>query len=100
MLDIPLSLFTKIKKERNLQKAQGLASFARPYTGYDSDHPQNKVTVMGNPTLGEVKTMIIGVRNLSAEQKSGEIWINEPSSQRIQQLRRMGCQRQPQRTTL
>lgn len=77
MLDIPLSLFTKIKKERNLQKAQGLASFARPYTGYDSDHPQNKVTVMGNPTLGEVKTMIIGVRNLSAEQKSGEIWINE-----------------------
>ena len=77
MLDIPLSLFTALKKERNEKKAQGLASFNRAYTGYDSDHPQNKVTVMGNPTLGEVKTMIIGVRNLSAEQKSGEVWVNE-----------------------
>lgn len=32
---------------------------------------------MGNPTLGEVKTMIIGVRNLSSNIKSGEVWVNE-----------------------
>ena len=77
MLDIPLSLLTQVKKERNIQKAQGLASFNRPYEAYDADHPKNKVTVMGNPTLGEVKTMIIGVRNLAADAKSGEVWVNE-----------------------
>ena len=32
---------------------------------------------MGNPTLGEVKTMMIGIRNLSGEIKSGEVWVNE-----------------------
>jgi len=77
MLDIPLSVFTSVKKERNKAKAQGLASYTTAYYTYDEDNPNNKVTVMGNPTLGEVKTMIIGVRNLSADVKSGEVWVNE-----------------------
>ena len=77
MLDIPLSALTALKKERNKAKAEGLASYNRPYTAYDADRPQNKMTVMGNPTLGEVKTMIIGVRNNSSEPKSGEVWVNE-----------------------
>ncbi len=77
MLDVALSVFTTLKKDRNTQKALGLASYTSPYVAYDTDHPQNKMTIMGNPTLGEVKVMIIGVRNLSAEQKSGEVWVNE-----------------------
>ncbi|MGN0069895.1 MAG: cell surface protein SprA [Prevotella sp.] len=77
MLDIPLSLFTALKKERNRAKAEGRASFTRAFTGYDEDKPANRITVMGNPSLGEVKTMIIGVRNNSSEVKSGEIWVNE-----------------------
>ena len=77
MLDIPLSALTALKKARNKAKADGAASFNRPYTAYDADRPQNKMTVMGNPTLGEVKTMIIGVRNNSSEAKSGEVWVNE-----------------------
>ena len=32
---------------------------------------------MGNPTLGEVKTMMIGVRNNAGEIKSVEVWVNE-----------------------
>ena len=77
MLDVPLSVFTSVKKARNAAKANGLASFNRAFEAYDENHPQNKITVMGNPTLGEVKTLIIGVRNLASEQKSGEVWINE-----------------------
>lgn len=77
MLDVPLSIFTNVKKERNKARAFGTASYTRPYVAYDADHPNNKVTVMGNPTLGEVKTLIVGVRNLAAEQKSGEVWVNE-----------------------
>lgn len=77
MLDIPLSIFTDIKKKRNIAKADGKAYFNRVFTDYDKDKPANKISVMGNPSLGEVKTMIIGVRNLSADNKSGEVWVNE-----------------------
>ena len=77
MLDVPLSLFTAVKKARNKAKAAGTASYSRPYSAYDEDKPNNKVTVMGNPTLGEVKTMVVGVRNLSSDAKSGEVWVNE-----------------------
>ena len=77
MLDIKLSLFTDLKKERNLQKAQGGASYAQLFTGYDPDRPGNKISVMGNPTIGDVKVMMIGVRNVTGEVKSGEVWVNE-----------------------
>ena len=77
MLDVPLSVFTDIKKARNVAKSQGLASFSQVYSAYDEDKPNNKISIVGNPTLGEVKTMMIGVRNLSGEIKSGEVWVNE-----------------------
>jgi cell surface protein SprA len=77
MLDIDLSVFTTLKKERNKQKAQGAASYNQLFTAHDEKRPNNKVSIMGNPTLGEVKTMVIGVRNVSGEIKSGEVWVNE-----------------------
>ena len=77
MLDVPLKVFTAVKKARNEAKAAGTASFSMPFVTYDADKPANKITIVGNPTLGEVKTMIIGVRNLSGEEKSGEVWVNE-----------------------
>lgn len=77
MLDVPLSVFTALKKNRNKAKAQGMASYLAPYSMMDAEHPQNKITIVGNPSLGEVKTMMLGVRNNSADIKSGEVWINE-----------------------
>ena len=77
MLDIQMSVFTALKKERNKAKAMGMASFSRPFVAYDSNHPNNKMTLVGNPTLGEVKTMMIGIRNNSGDVKSGEVWVNE-----------------------
>ena len=77
MLDVALSIFTNLKKERNKAKAQGMASYMAPYSAYDSEHPNNKLTIVGNPSLGEVKTMMIGVRNNSGDVKSGEVWVNE-----------------------
>ncbi|RRD02361.1 cell surface protein SprA [Prevotella sp. OH937_COT-195] len=77
MLDIDLRIFTNLKKARNIAKAGGTASYNREYSEYDNDRPNNRVTIMGNPTLGEIKTMIIGVRNLDQNNKSGEVWINE-----------------------
>ena len=77
MLDIQMSVFTALKKERNKAKAMGMASFSQPFVAYDSNHPNNKMTLVGNPTLGEVKTMMIGIRNNSGDVKSGEVWVNE-----------------------
>ena len=77
MLDIDLSVFTQLKKQRNIQKSQGGASYNQLFSGYDPDRPGNKVSVMGNPTIGDVKVMMLGVRNVSGEVKSGEVWVNE-----------------------
>ncbi|MBQ8046961.1 MAG: cell surface protein SprA [Prevotella sp.] len=77
MLDVALSIFTNLKKERNRAKAEGNASYNRVYSAYDSDRPNNKISIMGNPSLGEVKTIVIGVRNNSGDIKSGEVWVNE-----------------------
>ena len=77
MLDIDLSLFTNLKRNRNKQKALGLANYGQLYTEYDPDKPKNKISVMGNPSLGEVRTIMIGVRNNSRSVKSVEVWANE-----------------------
>lgn len=77
MLDVATKVFTNLKRERNKAKAAGLASYNTQYSTYDDNNPNNRITIMGNPTLGEVKVMIIGVRNKSGEVKSGEIWVNE-----------------------
>ncbi len=77
MLDINLHVFTALKKARNKARAEGLASYTQLFSDYDPDKPNNRISIVGNPSLGEVKTMIIGVRNLSPALKSGEVWVNE-----------------------
>lgn len=77
MLDIDLSLFTDVKTARNKAKSLGQTSLTTLYYVYDEDRPNNKISIMGNPTLGEVKTLMIGVRNNSSETKSVEVWVNE-----------------------
>ena len=79
MLDVPLDVFTAVKKARNKAKAENpsLYGYHIPYSYTDPDRPNNTVTVVGNPTLGDVKTMMVGVRNMTAQPKSGEVWVNE-----------------------
>ena len=77
MLDIDLELLTKIKRNRNKQKSLGQSSYGTVYSEYDPDKPANKISVMGNPTLGDVRTIMIGVRNNSRSTQSIEVWANE-----------------------
>ena len=77
MFDIDLSKLTDAKRDRNKKKALNLIGFNDAYTTYDPDKPNNKITVQGNPSLGEVRTIMIGVRNNSRETKSVEVWANE-----------------------
>lgn len=77
MLDIDLDLLTNAKRNRNVQKSLGLVGFTDLYTEYDNDNAARKISVQGNPSLGEVKTIMIGVRNNSRAVKSVEVWANE-----------------------
>ena len=77
MLDINLDVFTNLKKQRNQLRSNGTTSYTQLYSAFDPANPNNTVSILGNPTLGEVKVMMIGVRNISNEVKSGEVWVNE-----------------------
>ncbi|MBO4801328.1 MAG: cell surface protein SprA [Bacteroidaceae bacterium] len=77
MIDIELSKFTALKKSRNREKSMGNASYNQEFSEFDGDRPNNKITVMGNPTLGEIKTIMIGIRNNGRTLKSVEVWANE-----------------------
>ena len=59
MLDIDLSVFTKVKQARNREKSLGNTNLTTLFSVYDDNRPNNKVSVMGNPTLGEVKTIMM-----------------------------------------
>lgn len=76
--DFPLALLTELKLKRNQEKRHGTGvTYITPYSEYDSQKPNNKITIVGNPSLAEVKVMMIGIRNNSRTNKSGEVWVNE-----------------------
>ncbi|MBR1630752.1 MAG: cell surface protein SprA, partial [Paludibacteraceae bacterium] len=81
MFDFRFSVLTDAKKARNAARRSGTSGVSNtiPYIVFDTEsgRPNNRITVMGNPTLGEVTYMMIGVRNRSTRPKSGEIWVNE-----------------------
>lgn len=77
MVDIDFSLLTDVKRKRNVQRGKQLISYADSYSEYDPNKPNNRITVQGNPSLGDVRTIMIGVRNKSREVRSIEVWANE-----------------------
>lgn len=77
MMDINLELFTDLKKKRNAQVSANITSINQLFSEYDENHPSNRISIMGNPTLAEVKTIMIGIRNNGRTVKSIEVWANE-----------------------
>lgn len=78
LFDIPLELLTTLKRQRNTDKRQGGdAGYHIPYSLGDPDKPGSRATIVGNPSLGEVKVMMIGIRNNTTASRSGEVWVNE-----------------------
>lgn len=79
MLDFPLDLLKNVKLNRNKAKrmAGSSISYTTPYWEYDPEKRNNRVTVVGNPSLSDVNVIMIGVRNNTHVTKSSEVWINE-----------------------
>ena len=78
-IDLSLSDLVKVKEERNRVKSAGASnmSLMTPYTVTAPQSERNSITVIGNPTLGDVRVMMIGVRNNSRMPKDGIVWVNE-----------------------
>lgn len=76
-VDFRFDLLTGLKMKRNAAQANGETDLYTPYSVPDAERPRNTITVMGNPSLSNVKTIMIGVRNSAGQIKSAEIWVNE-----------------------
>ena len=73
-LNVAFDLLTDLKLERDRKKTAGLAKNNQRFTKM---HGNNMLTVIGNPSLGEVSTMMIGIVNDDEVSHSVEIWVNE-----------------------
>ncbi len=78
-LNFYLEALTNLKLNRNRSKRQGEngVSFSTVYSEYDPNNDRNRMSIVGNPSLSEVKVIMIGVRNKSASAKNAEVWVNE-----------------------
>ncbi len=72
-MDIVLDLLPDLKLERNV------ANFPveKLYSKADPENPDNLISIIGNPTLGYIKGIQIGVRNYTPSNACGEVWVNE-----------------------
>jgi len=78
-LDFNLQALVELKKERNRAKRaeeEGVG-YGVLFTGRDPANERNRMAVMGNPSLSDVRVMLVGVRNNSATTKDGTVWVNE-----------------------
>ncbi len=77
--DFDLQVLTNAKMERNRSKRAGNTNVGNtiPYETYDPEDLDNKITVLGNPTLEDIQSIMIGVRNKTDHEVSAEIWVNE-----------------------
>ena len=76
---MPFDAFTNLKVARNHDKSANVegVNFTTLYSMRDPDNDHNTVSVLGNPSLSDVRVMLIGIRNKSNSVKDGVIWVNE-----------------------
>ena len=73
-LDAFLENFGKIKLERN--RANFPVSGIFPSQEQDEGTPY-KLSVKGNPTLAQLRTIMLGIKNTTLNNRSAEVWFNE-----------------------
>ncbi|MFA9392812.1 MAG: cell surface protein SprA [Prolixibacteraceae bacterium] len=83
-LDLELVKFSNLKLDRDaeIRKAGSTLSRNQVYPQLDSDDPYNKniLKIKGNPSIGDVEIMHVGIRNPKRNDlpaRSAEIWVNE-----------------------
>ncbi len=80
--DVDLELLTELKKLRNVDSdailterfTRDVVELAMPE---DTSSVNGRITIKGNPSLGYIKGMAIGLRHEENGQFCGEVWVNE-----------------------
>ena len=78
-LDITFDVLTDVKNRRNRERnmpGSGVST-GSIYSTYDPERPDNRISIIGNPSVGNIRAIMVGVRNNSLGVRSAEIWINE-----------------------
>jgi cell surface protein SprA len=85
-MEIELDVFTDVKLARN-EARRAANSTIELTTIFEAFHGNNRVLIRGNPSLSNIRTIMLGVRNPKRTnylqetndgyEKSGEIWVNE-----------------------
>lgn len=70
-LDVDLETLTKIKQARNV------SGFSLGQIFRQLQANGHTYSVMGNPNLGEIRGMLLGVENTSSLSACGQVWFNE-----------------------
>lgn len=85
-ISIDFEVLKQLKDERNKKSEVAIGDLYKAITTEDPNRPDAILRIRGNPNLGLVKTVMIGVRNPKeteegpcdpADTKSIEIWVNE-----------------------
>ncbi len=78
-MDFDLQSLVDLKLQRNAAKRdeQAGVGFGTLYTARDPDNERNTIAVLGNPTLSDVRVMMVGVRNRASSVRDGIVWVNE-----------------------
>lgn len=76
-MDCELDQLINLKSERIAAATGGTVSLTETFSMYDPNYPDNKISILGSPSLSDVDVMLIGVRNNSSTVKDAVVWINE-----------------------
>lgn len=77
-INLNLERLTDLKRKRNASINDGTgASLYEVFSAPDTEATNNTISVLGNPSLSNIRTIMIGVRNNSGQTRSLEVWANE-----------------------
>ena len=88
LMDIELATLVAAKQARNneMNRSGSNLSITTPYSIPDPNNRNNKITIVGSPSMSDVRAMMVGVRNPKrntsklnddGQAKCAEIWVNE-----------------------
>jgi cell surface protein SprA len=75
-IEVDLESLGLLKVQRYAESGSSGANVLYPLP-VDGEEPKYRIRVKGNPNLANIKTMMMGVQNISEEDQSAEIWFNE-----------------------
>src|SRR5699024_11542753 len=67
---------TRVYGSTNINPSE-VTFFDEQELGGSSSGSQRKIGVKGNPSFGDVRVIMLGIRNSTAHRISGEVWFNE-----------------------